>query len=541
MYELQQNLSYKVVTNLKAFIIDKVSLLIQKSFSSLSPTDSENITLKYDKNYRNIFKNSNIETYYPQLLMKLTKSDITLNNTVGEIHFNNGYIDVKTMKFLKRDVSKHFITKFIRRDYVESTKKQRNSVLKHIKKVYPDEDDLECILLYLGSALSWKSTADQTALFLLGLGSSGKSFILSLTKKVMECYFLELQSDVFAGNNTKIDKILNTYKYDPQTLFSWVNEPVDKKMNSSLFKVWVDGKLQSTMLYQDGQFNFEHHSRCITTANTMPQIIVESGTTRRILSYTHRSQFTNDENIVDKDKNIYKSDNDIVERLSDMNLLDAWFDILLTYCHKWINGVKPKYTENFDETKGEIITNSDIFQDFIDSKLKITNLDTDKISKDDMRKAFLTMYPDKHLTTVQVMTSLKERKINYNCNMRCSYTKIRGCYYGVKFSNDDYDSDEEDPLENGVDKTDKSIHISIDEQIAHLKARILNLEKKKMNEKILIEQNKDIPPLRVFGNKTNTEPRTKPAKVVEVIETDNDSEDDEVIRKLVENSAIFWD
>ena len=50
MYELQQNLSYKVVTNLKAFIIDKVSLLIQKSFSSLSPTDSENITLKYDKN-----------------------------------------------------------------------------------------------------------------------------------------------------------------------------------------------------------------------------------------------------------------------------------------------------------------------------------------------------------------------------------------------------------------------------------------------------------------------------------------------------------
>jgi hypothetical protein len=51
--------------------------------------------------------------------MKLTKSDITLNNTIGEIRFNNGYMDVKTMKFLKRDVSKHFITKFVRRDYVE--------------------------------------------------------------------------------------------------------------------------------------------------------------------------------------------------------------------------------------------------------------------------------------------------------------------------------------------------------------------------------------------------------------------------------------
>ncbi len=85
-------------------------------------------------------------------------------------------MDVKTMTFLKRDRSKHFITKFVKRDYVASTKKQRK--LKHIKKVYPNEDNLECILLYLGSALSWKSTADQTALFLLGLGSSGKSHSL---------------------------------------------------------------------------------------------------------------------------------------------------------------------------------------------------------------------------------------------------------------------------------------------------------------------------------------------------------------------------
>ena len=191
---------------------------------------------------------------------------------------------VSTKTFKKRDVNKHFVSKFIDRDYKVSTEKQRNKVLHHIKKVYPSKDDMDCILLYLGSALSWKATVDQTALFLLGLGSSGKSFILSLTKKVMECYFLELQGDTFATKNKKIDKILNSYKNDPQYLYSWVNEPEDKRMNGSLFKVWVDGKLQSTMLYKDGQFNFEHHSVCITTANTMPQIIVEKGTTRRIVS-----------------------------------------------------------------------------------------------------------------------------------------------------------------------------------------------------------------------------------------------------------------
>jgi hypothetical protein len=74
------------------------------------------------------------------------------------------------------------------------------------------------------------------------------------------------------GTTSNINKVLNTYKTDPQILLSWVNEPVDKK---SLFKIWIDGNLQSTMLYKDGQYSFTHHSSCITTANTMPNIVVE--------------------------------------------------------------------------------------------------------------------------------------------------------------------------------------------------------------------------------------------------------------------------
>ncbi len=45
-----------------------------------------------------------------------------------------------------------------------------------------------------------------------------------------------------------------------------------------------------------------------------------------------------------------------------------------------------------------------------------------------------------------------------------------------------------------------------------------------------------------IGGKTNTkQKKTKPAKVVEVIESGDESEDEGVIRKLVENSKIFWD
>jgi hypothetical protein len=210
LYEIQSNITYKRIANLKIAIVNKVSLLIQESHKRLSETDKENIKLKYAKEYKAILKNSDIETYYPQLLSRLTKQDVVFDVTIGEIHYNNGYKEVATKEFKQRDINRHFVTKYIRRDYNPSTDKQRKSVLSNVKKVYPNAEDLECILYYLGSALSWKGTQDQMALFLLGLGSSGKSFILELTKAVLDCYFVELGSDTFAGTTTNINKVLNT-------------------------------------------------------------------------------------------------------------------------------------------------------------------------------------------------------------------------------------------------------------------------------------------------------------------------------------------
>jgi len=483
LYELQSNFTYQNVSNLKLAIINKVSLLIQKSYKKIGKTDRENIKLKYPKTYKKILKNSDIESYYPQLLLRLTKQNIVFNVTIGQIHYNNGYLDVNTKQFKQRNMNdKFYITKYITRDYKGSTEKQRNQLLSNIKKVYPNSNDLDCILYYLGSALSWKGTHDQCALFLLGLGSSGKSFILELTKAVLDCYFVELGSDTFAGTTSNINKVLNTYKSDSQILLSWVNEPVDKKMNSSLFKVWIDGNLQSTMLYKDGQFNFKHYSRCITTANTMPQIIIESGTTRRIVSYTHKSSFTEKKSEVDESKHIYLLDKDIINNIKEKQLLDAWFDILVDYCHKWLNGSKPEYGANFLETKDSIISNCDIFQDFIDSKLKFTTNEKDKIGKDEMKSIFLAMYPDKHLTTTQIITSLKEHKVLYNTNLR-STNNIRGCFYNIKFRDDIDDDPDDDPYEHGIVKTNQSIDTVSLKQYLDLEAKYKALLDKN-NEKL---------------------------------------------------------
>ena len=78
---------------------------------------------------------------------------------------------LKDLQFKQRQLSHHYITNFINRDYKESTTEQRTKVLKPLSMIYPDKQDLECIIEYLGSALSGISSKEQDTLFLLGLGN----------------------------------------------------------------------------------------------------------------------------------------------------------------------------------------------------------------------------------------------------------------------------------------------------------------------------------------------------------------------------------
>ena len=532
IYMLQSNVTYISMNKSRDKIINVVSNYIYQSYKGLTKSEVENIEKQYPKDHSKLFKNSHIETYIPQLICALEKNDIIFNVTPHEVHFENGYVDTSNGEFYVRDPTKHFITKCIKRCYKKSTEKQRSSVMKHIKKVYPDASDLECVLFYLGSALSWQSTKEQTALFLLGEGSTGKSFILSLTKSVMGCYFVELQSDAFSVQNNKIDKILNTYSNDPQILYSWVNEPKDTKMNGSVFKVWVDGLLQTTKLYEDGQQNFEHHSRCITTANTMPQIIVESGTTRRMLACTHHSKFVDKSGDEDKKKHVYVKDRDIIDKITTQGLLDAWFDMLTEYCIRWMKGEMPVYSDNFKETKDEVVSGSDIFQDFIDSKLQRTNKPQDKIAKDVMKKAFHDVYQDKHLTTLQVITSLKEHNLVYDKGLRAK-SGIRGCFCSVRFKrvvDDDDEDDDVDHYNNGVSDVDQAVTVRMEDhmktvnELKDFKAKYAVLEQK------LANMTTQPPPL-----KSKHKSKTKHVKVIKV-DADNESK---TVGEFVESLGIF--
>lgn len=450
LYILQENMTYEktdddIATHLKPIC----TKLIEKSFKALNSTEQELVKTKYIKSYACIFDSTAVSKYYNELYVRLVNNRITWDNTLCEIHFNNGYMDLKDFKYKQRKTGVHYITHYIDRDYKPSTKAQQEAVLKPLRQIYPRQEDLECIVMTLGSALSGLSSNEQDTLFLLGLGSGGKSTILRMTEKAIGCYFKELKSNTFSQSSKDTDKILNTYQVNPQIRISWINEMEDSKIDVSLFKTFCDGRLTTTVLYKEGSYGFQHYSKAIITANTMPNMKIDTGVSRRFRGYTHKSNFTDKREEVNESEHIYMKNEGLMDDFVKQDLMNAWFDIIASKCNAWLNGAKIKFTENFDETADSVILSNDWMQDFIDANLVITNDSAHRIGKVAMMECLNAQYPKKFLSPQQLLTCLKDKKIKYDPKLRCD--KLQGCYVGVKFQSA---LDDTDQIDNGVDTTD---------------------------------------------------------------------------------------
>jgi len=71
-----------------------------------------------------------------------------------------------------------------------------------------------------------------------------------------------------------------------------------------------------------------------------------------------------------------------------------------------------------------------------------------------MLEAVKSQYPQKYLNPIQLITALKDKKIEYNAKYRCE--KLQGCFIGVVFQSDLDDDlqDIKDPLDKGIVKDD---------------------------------------------------------------------------------------
>lgn len=448
LYVLTEDMIYeKVHLEPQSFIKINIKFLFEKSLSELNESELRLFQLDFPKEYVLFKKPSLTKDYIEDIISQLTNDKVQFNvNKPSEIHFKNGYMDLETLQFHDRFIGKHFITKYIRREYLNPKQESIKFINdKIINLIFPVEEEKDYIMCNeIGAGLSGKSVEDQTNFFMLGLASSGKSLLMKGVKACIECYMIELKNDTFNKGNSKQDKIFNSFLINNLIRIAWVNEMDDKRLDDSLFKSFCEGVLQTVSLFVDGLNDFTHTAKLIGTMNSIPNVKIDGGVERRVEAHNPRSEFTDDVSKVDKSKNIYLKDRTLLATLTNSDeLLNAFFKILAEYAHIYITDKKRfKKPKSFIEAESEIIQSNDIVGNFLKNYFELTEDENDQITSDNMHQIFKEKNPNSFIKSSQLVSELKQRKVNYNPNLR--FEGGRGKFLKIK------QKVESSPFDNGI-------------------------------------------------------------------------------------------
>ena len=481
-----ENKIYILIENIneKELLIVIIKRLFENSLKSLSENDKRLFQIDNKTEYNLIKKDTMTKDYLNDIIMLLCKNikfDISPSH---EIHFKNGYYDLKLKTFYKR-TNKHFITRYINRNY-ENPKKETISYIKEnvINLIFPKKDERDYIFCnQIGSALSGKAIDDQTNFFMLGKGSSGKSLIMKLIKLSIECYMIEFKNDTFSKGNNKQDKIFNSLLINNLCRIAWINEMDDKKIDDSIFKSFCEGALQTVSLYADGLNEFTHTCKLISTMNEIPSIKIDSGTSRRIIAYNPLSKFTDDKNEIDNDNFIFKKDDTIINKFENSDeLLNGLFKIISSFSYKYINNKNTfDMPESLKQAKNDIVESNDTIGNFLDRNITITKYQDDKISAEELFNNFKEDQKNTFITMRQFRSSLSDRNIEYNKNLCFGKELKRGGFTGIKYKEET--EEKENDLDHGLSfgtENFKKIIINKDLEIEKLKKEIEELKKLKI-------------------------------------------------------------
>jgi hypothetical protein len=432
--------------------------MCEKGFAKLS--DSLKIRLQYSNNQKRLY----------------------------EVHFQNGYIDMKTGNFNKRVFGKDFVTYCINRNYTKSKQKDVDYILSILKRIYnQNENDMNYVLSKLGRSLSGDVEKINSSFMLIGDGCTAKSFVLNLLMMTFQNYVKEINTKTFNTNYKNSDKTLNTFAAHYYRI-AWINEMSSSNVDTDLFKNFCDGKVQTSKLWLEGSHDIELQCMLVLTSNNLLSFKVDGGMVRRIDLLEHYVRFVPEEKKHEIDnKTVFLEDRALKKKIRENeNYLNAIVDIFTTKCTEWHNGKEPEITQNIKNAKDMMVSANDFFGDFVSEIFEITGKPEHCVSKNRVIELFKENYPDKHLSDTQIFNNMKQQKnVKYEWNKTCNGKK--GAFVGIKKKGKDYETDKlceyEDEIRELMEKNN-NLKEEYEDNLTSLK----NEYEKKIKE--VIDENK---------------------------------------------------
>lgn len=353
-----------------------------------------------------------------------------LDDNKYQLTFQNGILDLKTMKFRNGLVKEDYLTTCIPCDYIKSSQEQIREVKRELLKICNNnEQHLEYYLSMIGYALTADSDKEQIFGYFRGQSASnGKSVIFEVLEEIMPNYIKKADNKVF-DVNFDMKKELPSF-YGKRLI--WVNELSELKKDSDRLKALSDGTT-----YSFGR-NYATESeilnvlfKIIIVSNYSLNIKADNGVSRRFKLCQFNSKF--DEKYVEDDyeKLEFKKDKNFGTKLrTDLKM--ALIELLAQYAnYYWIEKKLKSYPDEWDEEKQENMNDNNKFDSWFNENFTTDLFEIKEGEKGlFIGKQFMTDMLPNNLQNVKINDELKRMRINFTYDKAKRYKTQRGVYVG---------------------------------------------------------------------------------------------------------------
>ena len=353
-----------------------------------------------------------------------------LDNNTYQLTFQNGILDLKTMKFRNGLVKEDYLTKCIPCDYVKPSPEQVSDVRKKLLKICNNHNShSEYYLSLIGYCLTGDAEREQIFGYFRGQSASnGKSVIFEVLEDIMPNYVKKAENKLFDAT-FDMKKELPSF-YGKRLI--WVNELSEQKKDADRLKAFADGTT-----YSFGR-NYAIESeilkvlfKIIIVSNYSLNIKADNGIVRRFKLCQFNSKF--DENYTEDnyEKLEFKKDKNFGTKLRNEYKM-ALIELLAQYGnHYWNNKNLKEYPIEWNEEASENMNDNNKFDVWFNENFTFDESELKEGEKGlFVGKQFMTDMLPTDLRNVKITDELKRMRLNFTYDKGRRYKTAKGIYVG---------------------------------------------------------------------------------------------------------------
>jgi len=300
------------------------------------------------------------------------------------IGFNNGVYDLETHEF-RDGKPDDFISMSTHKDFIPLDKSsiEYKKVIEMIKKIQPDDEIREYLLLELASVLEGVNETEKFRIW-TGTGGNGKSKLIELLLDACGEYCTKFPISLLTGKRARSNAATPEVMDSKGKRFAYMEEPNEgEKINCGLMKEYTGGdRIKGRGLYISDMTEFKPQFKLFLLCNDLPEVPpYDNGVWRRMEVIHFSSRFVDNP----KESNEFKKDGKLSQKIKHWG--EAFMGILIEY-HKKYKKYGIKIPDKIKEFTSDYKESSDEQKQFIIDTLEKTDNDKDFIKMKELHHEY---------------------------------------------------------------------------------------------------------------------------------------------------------